>query len=184
MKKNIAYGIALAVTLMATSCDQNKTETAATDNEVVTTTAPVTETTIDNPNVATTTTEQTAVANPNAPVMSFAKTEYDFGKIKQGEVVSHTFEFTNTGKQPLIIESASASCGCTAPDWTKTPVAPGEKGTVKVEFNSTGKFGQQAPMVTIRANTEPNIVRVSMKGEVEATNTIPTAGADGPVKRN
>lgn len=182
MKKNLIYTFAMAAALIATSCNQENTADTGTTSTDATTAAPASETTVDNPNIATT--EQTsATPTGDGAVISFKETVYDFGTIKQGEVVNHTFTFTNTGKQPLIIENASASCGCTVPEWTKTPIAPGDKGEVKVQFNSTGKFGQQAPMVTIRANTEPNITQVSLKGTVEASN-IPTAGADGPVKRN
>ncbi|MDX5417732.1 MAG: DUF1573 domain-containing protein [Hymenobacteraceae bacterium] len=179
MKKNFLLALALGTAMTVTSCDQNSTtETEATASE--TTAAVEQPQQIDNPNVVAT--SQTA-STENAAVMSFQESEYDFGTIKQGEVVEHTFTFTNTGKTPLVIESASASCGCTAPDWTKTPVAPGEKGEVKVRFDSNGKAGQQSPTVTIRANTEPNIIRISMKGNVTAS-SIPTAGADGPVKLN
>ncbi|WP_299706021.1 DUF1573 domain-containing protein [uncultured Pontibacter sp.] len=179
MKKNFLLALALGTAMTVTSCDQNNT----TDSEATTaeTTAAVAQPQqVENPNVVAT--GQTANAE-NAAVMSFQETEYDFGTIKEGEVVEHTFKFTNTGKAPLIIESASASCGCTAPDWTKTPVAPGEEGQVKVRFDSRNKPGQQSPTVTIRANTEPNIMRVSMKGNV-ASSSIPTAGADGPVRLN
>jgi hypothetical protein len=177
MKKNLMYTFALAAMVFATSCDQNTTATDAVVTENQTTEADVQP--VSNPNVATT---ENVATSENAAVMTFKETEYDFGTIKQGDVVDHTFTFTNTGNSPLVIESASASCGCTAPDWTKTPVAPGEQGQVKVQFNSTGKVGQQSPMVTIRANTEPNIVRVSMKGEVKSNN-VPTAGTQGPVKQ-
>ncbi|MBC5774485.1 DUF1573 domain-containing protein [Pontibacter sp. KCTC 32443] len=181
MKKNLIYTFAMAVALMATSCNQENTADTATATDA--TAAPATETTVDNPNIATTEQAAATPANPNAPVITFKETVYDFGTVKQGEVVNHTFTFTNTGKEPLIIENASASCGCTVPEWTKTPIAPGETGEVKVQFNSTGKAGQQSPMVTIRANTDPNITQVSLKGTVEAS-SIPTAGAEGPVKRN
>lgn len=183
MKKNLIFSFAMAVALMATSCNQENTaDTDTTGNDVAAST-PAAQNAVENPNIATTEPVATTPANPNAPAMSFKETVYDFGTVKQGEVVNHTFTFTNTGKEPLIIENASASCGCTVPEWTKTPVAPGQTGEIKVQFNSTGKAGQQAPMVTIRANTEPNITQVSLKGTVEASN-IPTAGADGPVKRN
>jgi len=182
MKKNLFFPFVLAAGLLATSCEQAATTTDnATAGEATATAAEQPqEQVVDNPNVAA---AEEVTPAANAAVMAFKETEYDFGTIKQGEVVNHTFQFTNTGKTPLIIESASASCGCTAPDWTKTPVAPGQTGEVKVEFNSTGKFGQQSPTVTIRANTEPNIVRISMKGNVEGS-SIPTAGANGPVKIN
>jgi hypothetical protein len=69
----------------------------------------------------------------------FDKETYDFGKIKQGEVVSYRFAFTNTGKAPLIISNATATCGCTVPAWPKTPVLPGDTASIAVTFNSTGK---------------------------------------------
>ncbi|MFD2246618.1 DUF1573 domain-containing protein [Pontibacter ruber] len=181
MKKNLFFPFVLAAGLLATSCDQAATTTDnAAAGEATATTPAEQPQQVANPNVAV---AEEVTPSADAPVMSFKETEYDFGTIKQGEKVNHTFQFTNTGKTPLIIESASASCGCTAPDWTKTPVAPGQTGEVKVEFNSAGKFGQQSPTVTIRANTEPNIVRISMKGNVEGS-SVPTAGAEGPVKIN
>lgn len=178
MKKNLLLAFALGTAMMVTSCDQKSSVENTTASETPVAEQPQQ---IDNPNVVPT--GQAATANTNAAVMSFNESEYDFGTIKQGEVVEHTFTFTNTGATPLVIESASASCGCTAPDWTKTPVAPGEKGEVKVQFNSAGKFGQQSPTVTIRANTEPNIIRIAMKGNVENAG-VPTAGPEGPVKLN
>ncbi|WP_018476470.1 DUF1573 domain-containing protein [Pontibacter roseus] len=179
MKKNFLLAFALGAAMVVTSCDQNNTTESEATASTETAAAEQPQQ-IDNPNVVPT--GQTSTSE-TAAVMSFNESEYDFGTIKQGEIVEHTFTFTNTGKTPLVIESASASCGCTAPDWTKDPVAPGEKGEVKVRFDSNGKVGQQSPTVTIRANTEPNIVRVAMKGNVQGS-SMPTAGADGPVKLN
>ena len=113
---------------------------------------------------------------------SFEEMEYDFGTINEGQVVEHLFNFTNNGQAPLVISNITASCGCTSPDWTKTPVQPGEKGFVKVVFNSTAKSGSQAPTVTIQANTNPTVTRLRMKGNV----TPKLAGASapaGPLKR-
>jgi hypothetical protein len=112
----------------------------------------------------------------------FAEMEYDFGTINEGKVVEHVFDFTNNGQAPLVISNITASCGCTSPDWTKTPINPGEKGFVKVVFNSTAKSGAQAPTVTIQANTNPTVTRLRMKGSV----TPKLAGAEapaGPLKR-
>lgn len=113
---------------------------------------------------------------------SFEEIEYDFGTINEGQVVEHLFNFTNNGQAPLVISNITASCGCTSPDWTKTPVQPGESGFVKVVFNSTAKSGSQAPTVTIQANTNPTVTRLRMKGSV----TPKLAGASapaGPLKR-
>ena len=180
MKKSLILAASFAVAVFTTSCDNSAGNDSVTESEAVVTEAGAQPQAIENPNVAP---EGDVTASANAPVMNFQQTEYDFGTVKQGEVVNHTFEFTNTGNSPLIIENASATCGCTVPDWTREPVAPGEKGQIAVQFNTTGKMGQQNPTVTVRANTQPEIVKVSMKGNVE-TSSIPTAGADGPVRRN
>jgi outer membrane murein-binding lipoprotein Lpp len=112
----------------------------------------------------------------------FPDMEYDFGAIKEGEVIEHLFKFTNNGQAPLVISNITASCGCTSPDWSKAPVKPGEDGYVKVVFNSTSKSGAQAPTVSIQANTNPSVTRLRLKGTV----TPKIAGAAtpvGPVKR-
>jgi len=102
----------------------------------------------------------------NAAVMNFDKSSFDFGKISRGDKVKHDFKFTNTGKSPLIISGAVASCGCTTPNWPKTPVAPGESALISVQFNSTGKIGLQDKMITITANTNPAQTVVHLVGEV------------------
>jgi len=180
MKKSLFFAASFAVAVFTTSCDNNA------GNDTVASEATVTENNqaqpIENPNVVAATPEAGAT-DANAPVITFEEAEYDFGTIKQGEVVEHVFKFTNTGKSPLIIESATASCGCTVPQPPTEPIAPGESSQIDVKFNSAGKMGQQNPTVTVRANTQPNIVKVAMKGNVESS-SIPTAGADGPVRRN
>ena len=117
---------------------------------------------VDNPNVA----SETEAPNPNAPVMTFTETEHNFGDIKPGAVVKHTFSFTNSGKSPLLIENATASCGCTTPNWTKDPIAPGAKGTIEVQFDSHGKSGLQNKQVSIRANTQPSITQIAIRANI------------------
>ncbi|MBP2832283.1 DUF1573 domain-containing protein [Aquimarina sp. U1-2] len=92
--------------------------------------------------------------NTDFPVMTFSETEHDFGTINEGDVVEHKFTFTNTGKAPLVIVNAKGSCGCTVPEWTKEPIAPGASGEMLVKFNSNGKPNQQTKQVTITTNTE------------------------------
>ncbi len=110
--------------------------------------------------------QQRAQTGP-APLFKFEQTEYDFGNIKEGEVVRHIFEFINVGEAPLIIQNATASCGCTVPSFSKEPIPVGGKGQIQVEFNSSGKPMQQNPIITITANTNPSISRLSIKGYVE-----------------
>jgi hypothetical protein len=100
------------------------------------------------------------------PVFAFDTESHDFGQINEGEVATHEFHFTNTGKAPLIITSARGSCGCTVPEYPKTPVAPGESGMIKVSFDSNGRSGRQDKTVTITANTVPNSKILKITSEV------------------
>ena len=91
----------------------------------------------------------------NMPVITFEKTIHDFGKVMQGEKLSYSFKFTNTGKSNLIIEGTSASCGCTTSTPPQAPIRPGETGEIKVTFNSTTKKGPVTNSVVVSANTYP-----------------------------
>ena len=110
----------------------------------------------------------TKPAAPAGPTTTakFAETEFNFGKIKSGEKVSHEYKFTNTGKEPLVISNAKGSCGCTVPKWPKEPIAPGATSSILVEFNSKGKSGSQTKQVTITANTDPPQSIIYIKGDV------------------
>jgi hypothetical protein len=108
------------------------------------------------------------VSATNAPVMKFEKDTHDFGKIKEGEKVTYAFKFTNTGKSPLIIKDAVATCGCTKPEWPTTPIQPGADGEIKVTFNSAAKMGLQDKQITVTANTVPAQSMVHLIGEVTA----------------
>ena len=79
-------------------------------------------------------------------VIKFAKETHDFGKIEQGKPVTHVFEFKNTGADPVVINDAQASCGCTKPSWTREPIMPGKTGTVSATFNAAaaGQFTKTA----------------------------------------
>ena len=122
-----------------------------------------------------------AVENSNAPEMKFAVEEYNFGTIKQGDNVNYEFTFTNAGKEPLIITEAHGSCGCTVPVWPKEPLKKGDKGQIKVTFNSTGKMGMQDKTVTITSNAKGGQKVLHLKGNVEAPPAA-TAPASTPVQ--
>ncbi|SES71969.1 DUF1573 domain-containing protein [Hymenobacter actinosclerus] len=176
MKFPVFSSLLLSGALLLGACNNNKGDVgtegmnaAAADANAMATAAPL----IDNPNV----TGETEAPNPNAPVMSFAKADHDFGDIQPNSVVKTTFEFTNTGKSPLIIENATASCGCTTPNWTKEPIAPGGKGSIDVQFDAHGKSGMQMKEVAIQANTQPSITKVTIK-----TNILPD-GQQGPYRQ-
>ena len=95
------------------------------------------------------------------PAITFENTEHNFGDIAQGDVVEHTFTFTNTGTQPLIIDRVDVTCGCTTPAWTKEAVMPGKTGFVTTKYNSAGRMGQQKKAITIHSNIgEPTYVYI------------------------
>jgi len=116
----------------------------------------------------TSSTEMTTTVTPSAdvPVMVFEKESYDFGKIKQGESIQYAYKFKNTGKTPLIITNATATCGCTVPEPPKDPILPGAEGVINVVFNSTGKIGVQDKVITVTSNGNPAINEVHLLGEI------------------
>jgi hypothetical protein len=108
-----------------------------------------------------------AMETTTGPIMKFDMMEHDFGKIEQGKSVTWEFRFKNVGKEPLIINNAVGSCGCTVPDWPKEPIKPGGYSIIRVTFNSAGKMGPQDKTVTITYDTDKTVV-LHMKGEVFA----------------
>ncbi len=117
-----------------------------------------------------------AEASGPAASISFDKIEHDFGTIKEGEVVEYTYTFTNTGEVPLVIQEARPSCGCTAPDWTKTPIPVGGKGFVKASFDSKNKPNVQNKTITVVANTKPQQTVLRFKAMVTPKAQQPDAG--------
>lgn len=99
--------------------------------------------------------------------LEVADDSFDFGTLTEGEVVEHTFTFTNTGGEPLILSQVSASCGCTTPDFSKTPIVPGGEGEVKVRFDSSGQVGRQHKVISVANNGVNNIVLLHLRGEVK-----------------
>jgi len=101
------------------------------------------------------------------PKISFTKTQHDFGKFKEKDgKVTHKFEFVNTGGSDLIVQNVSASCGCTASQWTREPIPPGAKGFVAATYNPAGRPGSFRKYVTVISNSNPGSVRLTIIGEV------------------
>ena len=92
---------------------------------------------------------------------------YNFGTITEGDKVEYNFRFKNTGKKPLVISSASASCGCTVPEKPEKPVMPGETSFIKVVFNSKGKSGHQDKSIIVSSNAKPSFPDLLLSGEVK-----------------
>lgn len=108
--------------------------------------------------------------NPNGPVFKFVEETHEFGNLKEGPQAQVDFVFTNAGKEPLIIQNCSASCGCTTPDWTKEPIMPGQKGKITVKYNTEGRVGSFNKTVYIASNavSEKERYEIYIKGNVIA----------------
>lgn len=159
MIKRIVFLFAIATLALASSC---KKETAIQDSTTGTTvqmpsTAVDGDTVNPTPNIGPPPLPESNTpppANGKYPVMTFEKTDHDFGTIKEGDKVVYVFNFKNTGEADLLISNAVGSCGCTVPEFPKEPVKPGESGKIKVSFNSAGKHGNQQKNVTMATNTK------------------------------
>ncbi len=112
--------------------------------------------------------EVESVPDPNAPKISFEKTEHNFGTVAKGTRPSYDFQFTNTGKSPLVINNVRASCGCTAPAYSREPIPPGESGFVTVEYNTDFRDSETINQsVTVETNTDQGSYNLRIRGRVE-----------------
>ncbi|WP_347374897.1 DUF1573 domain-containing protein [Aequorivita sp. Q41] len=109
------------------------------------------------------------------PVITFEENQFDFGTIEQGTNVEHVFKFKNDGEAPLMIVNAKSSCGCTIPEYTKDPIAPGDSGEMLVKFNGSGQ-NQVSKTVTLTTNTKAGTETLMIKAFV-----TPKEGA-APIK--
>jgi len=125
---------------------------AKSTTPVITTIPPTAASPFDNPNTD-------PMANrPESTVqltrVKFKSTKLDLGKVMQGQKIRGAFEVTNIGDKPLTILGAEGSCGCTVPSYSKEPIAPGKTTKIDIEFDSSGKMGEQSKTVNVRMNTD------------------------------
>lgn len=101
------------------------------------------------------------------PVMKLSKTEHDYGKFRE-EAGKQSFdiEVTNSGNAPLVIQNIVASCGCTQPDWTRQPIAPGGSGKITANYDPANRPGQFSKTLSVYTNSKPQVVVITLKGEV------------------
>ena len=122
----------------------------------------------------------------SGPMFKFKGGEtHDFGTLKEGPAAEYNFEFTNNGNAPLIIQNASASCGCTVPQWPKEPILPGKKGTIKVTYTTQGHVSPFDKTVFIQSNAvnNPNGAEryeLHIKGTVVASEDPAKKAGDHP----
>lgn len=112
--------------------------------------------------------------NGKAAVLSFTEDSYHFGDVTEGHQVEYEFVFTNEGNEPLIIGQVTASCGCTTPEYSRKPVAPGEKGKIKVVFDSNGQVGKQHKIITVMTNAKDGVGLLHLRGEVHSKKQLNT----------
>jgi hypothetical protein len=152
--KRVLIGITL-LSFLGISCDQMKSENSTVDSSAV------------------------EVKELGITAIKFDEPEHDFGTIKEGDTARYVFEFTNVGENPLLIQSAKPSCGCTTPDITKDTIPPGGRGKMTVMYNSNGRPGPFNKSVNVLANTNPEITEVKIKGSVTPKPEV----IDGPFKK-
>lgn len=129
--------------------------------------------------VQTVTTGDSSVVAPNAgstvatpvsdkPLTSIALSEsnFDFGKLKKGDKVEHTYEITNTGTNPLVISEVKPGCGCTAPHFTKDPILPGKKGKITLSFDSSSFDGAVQKFADVYANIDKAPIKLTFSATI------------------
>ncbi|MEK6616181.1 MAG: DUF1573 domain-containing protein [Bacteroidota bacterium] len=118
--------------------------------------------------------------NPNAPEAVYEKDVVDYGTIEHDADGNREFKFKNTGKEPLIIYSATGSCGCTVPTWPKEPIKPEETGSIKIHYD-TKRVGSFEKTVTVSTNGKTPSKTLKIKGTVLAAPApTPTATPSSP----
>lgn len=155
--KKVIFAVGVVALVAFTSCKENASSKIKSDN--------VAEAAVRDE------------AAKSVPVMTFEKSEHDFGTIEQGTPQETSFKFTNTGNAPLIITDAKSSCGCTVPNPPKEPIAPGETSELVVKFNGSGQ-NQVTKTITVTANTEKGSELLRIKAFVNPKGAAPL----GPVK--
>ena len=108
--------------------------------------------------------QSTPSTTPAEDILKLKETEHDFGKIPQGKQVYYNFEIVNTSKEPLKLDDVHASCGCTTPEWSHEPIAPGTTAVIKVGYNAASE-GVFTKAITITYNTNQT-KQILIKGTV------------------
>lgn len=104
----------------------------------------------------------------NQAVIAAEKATHDFGTIQEDNgTVTHTFKISNSGDAPLVVTRVIASCGCTTPEWTKEPIAPGKTGEVKITFDPKGRPGPFTKTISVYSNGKTGSFVLTIRGEVQ-----------------
>lgn len=142
MKKNLLF---LLVLVALVSCDNRRKDKIADDAATLSTQALNDSTTVQ-----------------------IIDSLYNFGKVADGEKVTYSYRFKNTGSKPLVIVDATASCGCTVPQKPEKPIMPGETGFIKIVFDSKGRVGNAYKTIHVISNANPGFPQLILTGDVVA----------------
>jgi hypothetical protein len=123
----------------------------------------------------------TPAVNPNAGKFKFESDTHDFGEVPEGPLAEYDFEFKNVGKEPIVIQEAHGSCGCTVPKWPQEPILPGKKGVIHVAYTSQGRPGPISKEVTINSNAQQSPMILHIRGNVKAK-PVEAAPAPAPAE--
>lgn len=148
--KRIVLSLFLAVLLLSCGDDEGKINTGL----------------VNNPASA------TESANSKEPKIEFVTLEHDFGKMIQGEQVSFTYKFKNTGNAPLIISAVEKTCGCTNTKYPTNPIKPGEESGISITYDSKGHKGFQNKRIIVKANTNPSETILKFKAQVQTVDNF------------
>lgn len=167
MKKSILLITAIAlVSVSVYAGKKGKTSTAAKPTEttqIATKAAPLPEA---KP-------AQTTTVNANPEAMKFKNEEHNFGTIPEGPAVSYDFEFKNDGKEPIILSTVQASCGCTTPSWSKEPILPGKTSKITATYNTQGRPGNFVKTITVNSNIGTKVVKITGNVEKAPESSVP-----------
>lgn len=150
--------VPVAAVLLLTGCKKNENadQLQTTETETVNAAQPAAQ-------------DQLIAEAQSKPLTNLVLSEshFDFGNVKKGEKVDHVYEVTNTGENPLIISAVKPGCGCTAPDYTKEPILPGQKGKITLSFDSSSFEGVQNKQAEVFANVEKAPVLITFAANVQ-----------------
>ena len=170
--KNLIKIVPLVAALSLVSCKKDQSADQLIVKEETTVTAPdsvSSEAQAPTQDATLVTADDRASEAQSKPLTTVALSEssFEFGKIKKGDHKEHTYEITNTGKNPLIISQVKPGCGCTVPDYTKDPIMPGKKGKITLKFDSSNFDGLVNKQAEIYANVEKAPMVITFTADIQ-----------------
>ena len=170
--KNLIKIVPLVAALSLVSCKKDQSADQLIVKQETTATAPdsvSTEAQAPTQDATLVTADDRASEAQSKPLTTVALSEssFEFGKIKKGDHKEHTYEITNTGKNPLIISQVKPGCGCTVPDYTKDPIMPGKKGKITLKFDSSNFDGLVSKQAEIYANVEKAPMVITFTADIQ-----------------